>query len=169
VVRSLTVTFDMAVTFAGGNVTGAFTLTRNGGGAVGFTATATLDAFNRTVVTLNAFTGAETAFGSLNDGRYTLTALASAISANGIALDGAGTGTPGSNYVLTDTGGLFRFYGDINGDQIVNGLDFGSFRSAFGTATGDANFNAAFDYNNDGVINGLDFAQFRIRFGTTLP
>jgi uncharacterized delta-60 repeat protein len=166
-VTSLTVTFSSPVSFAG-PVASAFTLTRTGGGTVIFTATAS-SLNGVTVVTLNNFTGSETQFGSLADGRYTLTALANQISAGGMALDGNGDGTAGGNYVFGDAQGLFRFFGDINGDQIVNGLDLGFFKNAFGTQAGDANYLSAFDFNGDGVINGFDFGQFRTRFGTMLP
>jgi hypothetical protein len=84
-----------------------------------------------------------------------------------MALDG-GSGA-GTNYTFSDAQGLFRIYGDVNGDQTVNGLDFGFFRNAFGTQTGDANYLNYLDINGDGVINGFDFGQFRTRFGTTLP
>ena len=65
-----------------------------------------------------------------------------------------------------DAQGLYRFFGDVNGDQNVNGLDFGFFKNAFGTQTGDANYLSYLDFNGDGVINGFDFGQFRTRFGT---
>ena len=71
----------------------AFTLIRTGGGSVSFTATVSVQN-GGTVVTLDHFTGPETEFGSLADGRYTLTALASQISAGGQALDGDADGTP---------------------------------------------------------------------------
>ena len=117
-----------------------------------------------TVVTLNNFTGTETdGFGSLNDGRYTLTALAAQITAGGVQLNN------GTNYTFDDTQGLFRFFGDVNGDQTVNGFDLGFFRNAFGTQTGDANYLSYLDLNGDGVINGFDLGQFRTRFGTMLP
>jgi hypothetical protein len=122
-----------------------------------------------TVVTLNAFTGSETDFGSLKDGRYALTALASQISAGGQQLDGNGDGTGGDNYIFGDAQGLFRFFGDVNGDRTVNGLDLGFFRNAFGTSAGDPNFLSFFDFNGDGTINGFDLGQFRTRFGTSLP
>ena len=110
-VTSLTVTFSAQVTFAG-TPGAAFTLTRNSdGAAVSFTATANVVG-GVTVVTLNGFTGGVTEFGSLADGRYTLTALASQISAGGGALDGNGDGTGGDNYVLVGSPGtapnLFR-------------------------------------------------------------
>jgi len=74
-----------------------------------------------------------------------------------------------SDYHFGDAQGLFRMFGDVNGDQTVNGLDFGFFRNAFGTQVGDANYLSYLDIDGDGVINGLDFGQFRSRFGTMLP
>jgi hypothetical protein len=105
----------------------------------------------------------------LADGRYTLTAIAGQISSGGQAIDGNGDGTPGDNYTFGDPQGLFRMFGDVNGDRTVNGLDLGFFRNAFGTSAGDTNFLSYFDYNGDGVINGFDLGQFRTRFGTVLP
>jgi hypothetical protein len=167
-VRSLTVSFSATVSFAGA-VENAFTLTRvSDGAAVGFTATAQIIG-GVTVVTLDGFTGGATNFGSLADGRYTLTAIAGQISSGGQALDGNGDGTPGDNYTFGDPQGLFRMFGDVNGDRTVNGFDLGFFRNAFGTQTGDANYLSYFDFNGDGVINGFDLGQFRTRFGTMLP
>jgi hypothetical protein len=75
---------------------------------------------------------------------------------------------------VSSTGGdnltaLFRYYGDVNGDGVVNGLDFGFVRSAFGKAIGDPGYLSYLDYNADGAVNGLDFGQFRSRFGIPLP
>jgi hypothetical protein len=167
-VTSLTVTFNTTVTFAG--ATGAaFALTRaSDGAAVLFTATPNVVG-GVTVVTLWNFTGGATDFGSLADGRYTLTALAGQISAGGRALDGNGDGTAGDNYTFSDAQGLVRLYGDMNGDRAVNGLDLAAFRSAFGTVSGDGAYVAALDWNSDGAINGLDLSAFRTRFGSILP
>jgi hypothetical protein len=137
---------------------------------VNFTATAA-NSGGATVVMLNAFAGAQTTAGSLNDGRYVLTVLASQVAANGFQLDGDGDGTGGDNYVLSDSGqpgGLYRFFGDVTGDRFVNGADFDFFRTAFGTLSGQPNFLAAFDVNGDGIINGADFAPFRGNFGLSL-
>src|SRR5262249_53830806 len=115
-VTSLTVTFAAPATFAT-TVGAAFTLTRVSDNAVvTFTATATT-VNGVTQVVLNGFGGAATNFGSLADGRYTLTALSNQITIGGLALDGDGNGTPGGNYVFGDAQGLFRFFGDINGDR----------------------------------------------------
>jgi probable HAF family extracellular repeat protein len=130
-VKGLTVRFDSQVSFAG-TVAQAFTLSRNGGKPVNFTATASV-INGVTVVTLSNFTGAETQFGSLGDGRYTLTALASQISANGQPLDGNGDGQGGDNFTFGDAQGLFRYFGDANGDRHVDIADFGQFSIRFFT------------------------------------
>jgi hypothetical protein len=166
-VTSLQVTFSTIVSFTS-TVANSFTLTRTGGGSVSFSASTSIMG-GVTVVTLNGFVGSATEFGSLADGRYTLTVLASQITANGQQLDGNGDGIGGDNSTFGDAQGLFRFFGDVNGDQTVNGLDLGFFRNAFGTQTGDANYLSYLDLNGDGVINGFDLGQFRTRFGTVLP
>jgi hypothetical protein len=167
-VTSLTVTFDTIVNFES-TVADAFTLIRNGGKAVSFKATAS-NANGVTVVTLNDFTGSSTQFGLLADGRYTLTALSSHITDNqGQALDGDGNGQAGGNYTFGDAQGLFRFFGDINGDRNVDIADFGLFSSTYGLNSGQTGFISAFDFNNDGVIDIADFGQFSVRIFTILP
>jgi uncharacterized delta-60 repeat protein len=166
-VTSLTVRFSGQVTFSG-PVTNAFTLTRVGAGAVTFAANLSVE-FGGTVVVLANFTGPETEFGSLRDGRYTLTALASQISAGGQALDGDANGTPGGDFVFGEAQGLFRFFGDINGDRHVDIADFGLFTGTFNLSTGQTGFLAAFDFNGDGHVDIADFGQFSVRFFTPLP
>jgi hypothetical protein len=170
-VTSLTVTFGSQVTFAG-LVADAFRLSRIGGGAVGgFTATAGV-VNGVTVVTLSGFSGAETQFGSLADGRYALTVLASQVSAGGLGLDGNGDGLGGDDYVLNGTAanGLFRLYGDATGEGVVNAADFSQFRSALGAASPDPAYLLVsyFDIDGDGSVNAFDFGQFRNRFGVSL-
>src|SRR6476646_149302 len=99
----------------------------------------------------------------------TIASRLTVMSANGQALDGDADGTAGGNFVFNDTQGLFRLFGDVNGDQTDNGFDLGFFRNAFGTQTGDPNYLSYLDLNGDGVINGFDLGQFRTRFGTVLP
>lgn len=168
-VTSLTVTFDAQVSFANNNVPAAFTITRNGGGGiVNFQATANVVG-GVTVVTLNNFTGSATLAGSLVDGRYTLTALAANITANGQQLNGGGG--PGTNYVFSPQGnqGFFRFFGDINGDQRVDIADFGLFSATYNLMSGQTGYNAAFDFNGDGRVDIVDFGQFSLRYFTNLP
>lgn len=169
-VTDLTVTFNSQVTFANGNVAGAFTLTRNGGGGtVSFQATANVVG-GVTVVTINNFTGTATQFGSLADGRYTLTAVAANITAGGQQLDGNGDGTAGDNYVFSPQGnqGLFRLFGDADGNQTVNIFDYGMFSTSYGKSLGGAGFLAYFDFDGSNSVNIADFGQFATRYGTTL-
>jgi len=156
-VTSLTVTFDRVVQFAG-EPASAFVLTRDGaGGSVAF-ATAVSTFNNLTTVTLSNFTGSETESGSLRDGHYTLTALANQISTGGQQMT--------TDFTFGDTQGLFRFFGDINGDRHVDIADFGLFSQTIFNPT---NYNSAFDFNNDGVIDIADFGQFSVRIFTPLP
>jgi glucose/arabinose dehydrogenase len=166
-VTDITLSFNAQVTFPSG-VGNAFTLTRNGGGAVSFTANSSI-VNGVTVVTLSNFTGGEAESGSLRDGRYTLTAIATGITHGGMNLDGDNNGTPGGNFVFGDAQGLYRFYGDINGDRNVDISDFGPFSGTFGLSTGQAGFISAFDYDNNGVIDIADFGQLSIRIFTVLP
>src|SRR5262249_28448482 len=95
---------------------------------------------------------------SLADGRYTLSVFASKINAGWF--DGNGDGNPGDDYILVGTpaNGLFRLFGDSNGDGTVSGTDFLAFRLAF------LGNNVTFDFDSDGQVTGSDFLQFRLRF-----
>lgn len=102
---------------------------------------------------------------SLQDGRYTLTVLASEFGGGG--LDGNGDGTPGDDYVLNSTPfvnpampatGLFRLFGDANGNGRVEPEDFLAFRLAFLSNVD------AFDFNGTGVVDAADFLRFRLNF-----
>jgi hypothetical protein len=116
---------------------------------------------NGSLVTLT-FTGGPLDFGSLADGRYTLTAFASKI--NGGNFDGNNDGTPGDDYVLVGTpaNGLFRLFGDSDGNGVVNTIDFNAFRAAFGGSS------TIFDFDNAGGVGTLDFNAFRARFGASV-
>ena len=122
-----------------------------------------------TVVTLNGFGGAAAQFGSLADGRYTLTALASQISAGGQPLDGGGGA--GTNYVYSPqaNGGLFRLYGDSNGDQRVDVADLGVFAGTYLKVFPDPAYLAYFDFNADGRVDVTDLGAFASRYLTILP
>ncbi|MBX7103984.1 MAG: hypothetical protein K1X57_07875 [Gemmataceae bacterium] len=104
------------------------------------------------------FAAGPVAAGSLADGRYTLTLRASQI--NGGAFDGNSDGIPGDDYVLTGTptNGLFRLFGDSDGNGTVNSVDFLAFRLAF------LGSSAPFDSDGNGTVDSGDFLQFRLRF-----
>lgn len=171
-VASITLSFNTQVNFASA-VGAAFTLNRigAGGGSVGFTANASI-VNGVTVVTLTNFTGSQVELsGSLRDGRYTLTGLATQIT-NGTApngvlqLDGDGNGTPGDNFVLGEPQGLFRFFGDVNGDRRVNIADIGIFSLSYLNPT---NYKLALDFDGNGSINILDYGQLSTRYLQPLP
>ena len=109
----------------------------------------------RTVATLT-FSGANATAGSLDDGNWTLVVHRTQVSA---------VGTMAGDF---NQAGIKRLFGDASGDGVVNGLDFGLFRNAFGTTAGDANYLNYLDFDGLGVVNGLDFGQFRNRFGSSL-
>jgi len=157
-VTQVQVNFDQIVTLPV-NPANAFQLKRQSdNGLVGLSATVVNDTV--THVTFS-FTGALSEFVSLADGRYTLTIFSAQVSnANG-SLDGNGDGIAGDNYVLNGTpaNGLFRLFGDADGNGTVNSTDFAAFRNAFGLGA------SIFDFNNDGQTNSNDFAEFRKRFG----
>jgi hypothetical protein len=165
-VTSLKVTFSEAVNFPGGPAA-AFQLVRTGpGGPTGSVAVIAAVAGN--VVTLTFAAGGAVAIdkgGSLADGVYQLTIVASAVTGIGGNLDGDGNGTGGDNYQTptTGVGRLHRLFGDNDGDGDVDATDFAAFRSAFGAAT-----NLAFDSDGDGDVDASDFAAFRGRFGLSV-
>ena len=72
------------------------------------------------------------------------------------------------NYAFGDQAAdaFFRKYGDQNGNDIVDLLDFADFRRSFGKSDGDAGYLEGFDSDGDAVIGLLDFAEFRRGFGT---
>jgi len=158
-ITSLMMVFSSQVTFAG-SVANAFTLVNQSGVPVTFDASASV-VNGVTVVLLSNFTGGATQGGSLADGRFTLTALASQISAQGQPLDGNHDGVAGDNFTSSDGMGLMRMFGDINGDHRVDQTDFLAFTMSLFNP---ANYNNAFDFNNDGRIDIADFGQFSLRF-----
>lgn len=162
-ITSLKIAFGQLVSFTGVPAT-AFELKRNGDNALVTLTAATDFSGNQTIVTLT-FTGGPVQSSSLADGRYTLTINADQVfNGNGL-IDGDANSTPGGNYILASTGtsGIFRLFGDGNGDARVDSTDFTLFRTVFGTSNG-----LYFDANNDGVVNSSDFVEFRKRFGIAL-
>ena len=49
---------------------------------------------------------------------------------------------------------------DLNGDGVVDDIDFEIFKLAYPSSIGDANWNPACDFNGDGVIDTDDFMEF---------
>jgi hypothetical protein len=149
-VSNLTFTLSSPVTF-NGSPTSIVQLSRVNGGPVflGITISVVND---ETVVALN-FSGPETAFGSLRDGQYVLTVVATQI------VDPAGqtlVGNSGSGATFTYQ--FHRLFGDADGSGLVDSTDFLAFRLAF------LSTNPNFDSDGDGIVGPADFLQFRLRF-----
>lgn len=160
-VTEIKVDFDQVVSLPV-PVSNAFELKRQSDNAlVDLSFSVTVDTATHVKIT---FVTALSEFGSLQDGRYTLTIFASKVSnANG-SLDGDCNGIGGDDFVLVGSpaNGLFRLFGDADGNATVNSTDFGVFRTFFGLGA------SIFDFNGDNVTNSNDFAEFRRRFGLTI-
>src|SRR5262249_38350517 len=113
----------------------------------------------KTRVTLS-FDGSSLEYGSLPDGYYVLTIDGSQLlDGSGQEVDAGNNGTAGS----TGTVSFHRFFGDFNGDAIVDATDDLVFRAAYlsGNATG---YYAAFDFNGDGTFTLPDLLAFTDNF-----
>ncbi|WP_160148121.1 GEVED domain-containing protein [Rubripirellula obstinata] len=101
-----------------------------------------------------------TAFGSLQDGDYQLTINPSLVTYpdSDVQLEG--------DHVMSAVDGLFRKYGDADGDNNVGLTDFAAFRSTFGKSAGEPGYVHGLDSDGDEEIGLTDFAAFRANFGT---
>lgn len=156
-IGDITLTFSEAVAIG----SGAISVSRIGPGGTLVPVTFTLDLSGSTVsqtVAKLAFTGSQTLFGSLVDGRYQV-----AIDRR-LVLDSSGKAMD-ANF----SGAFHRFFGDFNGDTRVNIADLGILSVSYGSRVGDANYLAYLDYNGDGSINIADYGQFSLRYLMTLP
>jgi dockerin type I repeat protein len=136
----------------------AFTLTRAGGAAAGVTVSWNADS---SVATLT-FIGDSASGGSPADGDYRPAIDGGRLrAASGIAVDADGDGGFNPGGVLAVD--FARKFGDVDGNGVVDFLDFAKLRPILGNA---AAYTAAFDFDGNGVIDFLDFAQFRPRVGT---
>jgi hypothetical protein len=157
-VTSMTVAFDEPVFFVG-DPAAAFTLTRSGSvGSVQLAVGSYTNSPNGSITL--TFSGPLTQFGSLIDGKYSLSIDASKVS-NIANLDGNGDGFGGDNWTSLPTA-IYRLFGDADGNRMVDMADFDLFRMSFG------GYAAAFDFNNDGAVAGSDFNQFQTRFGASI-
>lgn len=123
----------------------------------------------RTVVDFTFIAGdSVSASGTLHDGAYQLMVKASQVTFAGVSLDADGDGSGGDDFLFGDNAidNFFRKYGDENGNNIVDLLDFARFRQTFGKTVNEPGYLDAFDSDDDESIGLLDFANFRQNFGT---
>ncbi|XZE54104.1 ELWxxDGT repeat protein [Planctomycetaceae bacterium SH139] len=122
-------------------------------------------------VAIITFSGDGTrANGALVDGNFQMSIAASQVTRDEQPLDGDQDGVAGGDYQFGESAAdnFFAFYGDTNGDRLVNFVDFLAFRSAFGTIEEDNEYEFWLDYQDDQAINFVDFLAFRSRFGEEL-
>src|SRR5262249_4510029 len=145
VVRSLSVTFNGPVTLD----PGAFLLTRRKDLVVtpSFT-TATVA--GQTVATL-AFSGTGTESGSLADGNWTLTTVASKVH---------NAGSPAITMASDQTATFHRLFGDCDGDRDVDAADMFRLRSTFGVTASNPSFLTFLDFDADGDVDAADMFGF---------
>jgi hypothetical protein len=85
-------------------------------------------------------------------------------------------GGPNGNYVSpNDTLGggagqlhLYRIFGDVNGDGLIDQQDLGKFRSAFNAGANSPLYIPFLDADNSGVVDQVDLGQFRSRFNASV-
>jgi hypothetical protein len=177
-VRSISVTFSKTVGFVGGDAhaAAAFRLTHlTDTTNVSLTSAVTTDQLGRTVVALT-FGGSETdpvsaqngGTASLSDGRYQLTVISANVAGPG------GEQLAGGNYVSPSDSfqgsglHLYRLFGDVNGDGVVDPTDLNMFRSAFNSNASLASYVSYLDADNSGAIDPIDLNQFRTRFNVNV-
>ncbi len=97
---------------------------------------------------------------SLNDGTIK---DAAGNNAN-LALPAPGAaGSLGADKIIVVNG--VHLVGDVNNDGHVDVVDLLLFSDAFGSATGDANYNPACDFDSDGSVDVIDVLYLAENFG----
>ncbi|MFL5330803.1 MAG: hypothetical protein ACJ8C4_18040 [Gemmataceae bacterium] len=160
-VNKISVAFNSSITFNSGNAADAFVLTNTTTGQPApFSATA-VTTFGFTVVTLTFPSGAPN-YGSLADGAYSLSVLASQVTSPLGALDGNGDGviSPGGENYLTPASMIFCLFGDGNADRTVDQNDYLLFRNAVAGGP-----NMTYDSNQDNDVDQSDYLRFRNNIG----
>jgi len=162
-ITSITITFTQPVDFPAG-IAAAFQVERTALGSLGNVGLTfnppTGPASSVTITFNNAGTVGIDPAGSLADGKYLLTISADNVTGSGGSkFDGNGNGIAEGSPTDNRTSAFHRLFGDGTGDGNVNSTDFALFRTVFGVA------GPNFDFDGSGVVNSNDFAEFRKRFG----
>jgi fibronectin type 3 domain-containing protein len=156
-VRKIVLAFSSAIQLGAGAVTlGAYSGNDTTGtlsdASAALGAPTTTDGGLTWTIPVLANTAFSDATGSLKDGIYKVTVDPSKVTGGTLA---------GTNLSTT----FHRLYGDIDGNKTVNSADYFKFKAAFGSTTGQSNFNADFDFDGNGKINSSDYFKFKANFG----
>ena len=147
----------------------SYTLTRvrlPNGTADGATAISSTGASPRIAVgyaTVNGVTVATLSFPGADSAALRGTSLADGVWQ--LKISSGGTLAYISPTDLAVAGGIYRLFGDVNGDRSVDFFDSLVYDPAFGSVAGDAGYVAALDSNADGSIDFLDALDYDPNFG----
>ncbi|MCO8123765.1 dockerin type I domain-containing protein [Stieleria sp. TO1_6] len=97
---------------------------------------------------------------SLADGNYQLTIAGASVS----SLVSGAVMAADYQFGTTPNDQFFRFFGDVDGDRDVDGLDYSQFAQTFLQSLGSADYNEEFDFDGDGDVDSLDFGQLSQHF-----
>lgn len=117
----------------------------------------------QTIVTIQFDSHVRNSEGALVDGNYQLTIDSNLVTNGGLPLS--------EDFVFgnVESDGFFSFFGDANGNRLVNVLDLLTFRQTYRAFGGDPNYEPFMDFDTNGTVNTVDLLQFRFRFSETLP
>jgi hypothetical protein len=147
-VTHLTVQFSDVMTFD----PGAFVLTKADGSTVNVNVSTSV--VNGKTVAVLTLTGDDIIGGSLADGRYSLTIVASKVH-----------DSQGRTLVKDRVENFFRLFGDTQGRGLVDNLDLAIFRNAFHKKRGEDGYLWYLDYYNRGIIDDDSAARFLENYG----
>ena len=118
---------------------------------------------NQTMATIQFDSHVRNSDNALVDGNYQLTLTGSLVTRGGVPMI--------SDYVFGDveSDGFFCFYGDSDGNRIVNLFDLLPFRQSYSSVFGSPDYRHYLDFNGDGSIGIFDLLPFRSRYASTLP
>jgi hypothetical protein len=146
------VTFNEAVTLSPGAI--ALSLLSQTGGASTPITNFNLNSADGGTTWVLTFTDPSYIGGSLPDGAYEVSVLASGVTGDS------------ENMAADQNFTLYRLYGDFGGTGAVTGADFTQLVTVIGKATNASDWYV--DFDGDGVISGSDFTAFVSRLGHSL-
>jgi hypothetical protein len=59
-------------------------------------------------------------------------------------------------------------FGDVDGDQDIDGMDLSLLAAAFGSVSGEPEYDVLADFNSDGLVNDIDMEMFSRIFSYSL-
>ena len=63
---------------------------------------------------------------------------------------------------------MYRLFGDVNGDGVVDQIDLGQVRKAINASVTDPFYLSFLDADNSGTVDAQDLGQFRARFNVNV-